>query len=237
MQSDCQIHSHKVTFCTFNKLDSAEKGFALSHKPMISFFRSLLKALHLHHLLEIRNCRRLHQQSVMLEVKTKNNKNSWRRKIFNFRTHFAAFYPTTINVMTPPPHPTVPVDFTGNKPPYAPSTVTASPLVATENTFGQIQHVTPGPSPEIETRFLPQHIPTPTPPPPPRGPFIDPLETVPKSFEGKYFGHDPAENGILPVISHNLIQLHVIGNIFFSSARSLSAWLRFCDNRISRHCA
>nr|XP_039255232.1 PAX-interacting protein 1-like [Styela clava] len=111
------------------------------------------------------------------------------------------YYQTPLNVMTPPPHPTVPVSFSTNKQ-FSIPTATVSPLAATENTFspGQVimnqarMVLSPPPAPKVETHFLPQHIPVPTPPPPQRGPFADPLEMMPKSYEGRYFGHDSAEN-------------------------------------------
>lgn len=108
------------------------------------------------------------------------------------------FYQTPMNVMTPPPHPTVPVAFSVSKPSFPSPASTVSPLAATENTPNNAMNtVRPVPivnSPKVETHFLPQYTPAPTPPPPHRGPFFDPLEAVPKSFEGRYYGHDPAEN-------------------------------------------
>lgn len=105
------------------------------------------------------------------------------------------FYQQPMNVMTPTPHANVPVDYAGNKHMFVTPNLTASPLAATENTFGQTPRGITHESSKIETRFLPQPASTPTPPPPPRGPFNDPLESYPKSFYGKYHGHDPGENG------------------------------------------
>lgn len=124
------------------------------------------------------------------------------------------FYQQSMNMMTPSPHGNVAVDYAGNKRMFITPNATASPLAATENTFGQtrITHE----SSKIETRFLPQPTSTPTPPPPPRGPFIDPLESYPKSFDGKYHGHDPGENGwFLKVALRS--KYHVVFNISFKN--------------------
>lgn len=106
-----------------------------------------------------------------------------------------------MNVMTPPPHPTVPVVFSTNKQVFHSPNIIDSRV--NQSDVNQIiaaasrMPAAPPPvlPPKAETHYLPQHVPTKTPPPPHRGTFHDPLEVVPKVYEGHYFGHDPAEKG------------------------------------------